>query len=102
METIQAYNERNISGIKEEDINISITGTVVNREENGFVVDDGSQSLKVLMENSVKDNDYVRIFGKLVRSNEGLVLYGDAIQDLSKIDKFLYQKVRKMLHGELS
>src|SRR3989344_4264410 len=67
METIQAYNERNISGIKEEDINISITGTVVNREDNGFVVDDGSQSLKVLMENSVKDNDYVRIFGKLER-----------------------------------
>lgn len=98
MAQLKPYEEKNISELNEGE-NVAIVGTVVSRENNGFVVDDGSKSLQVIMENKIENNSYVRVYGKVVGSEEDLILYGEAVQDISKIDKLLYRKVRKMIDG---
>ena len=99
MAQLKPYEEKDISELNESDENVAVVGTVVSRDENGFVVDDGKKSLQVIMENKAENNSYVRVYGKVVSSGDDLILYGEAVQDISKIDKLLYRKVKKMIHG---
>jgi tRNA G18 (ribose-2'-O)-methylase SpoU len=86
--------------VKEVDENtkfLSVTGMVIDRKENSFVLDDGTGKIIVLAENITDMGNFIRIFGTCFRSSEGFQIHAEIIQDLSKLDTQLYRKVMELL-----
>jgi uncharacterized protein YdeI (BOF family) len=89
------FKEKQIKDIKVDDIIVAVSGIVVNKEGNSFMLDDSSGQIGVVLESvDFNNGDYVRVFGK-VFDEDGLILQGEFAQDLSKINKKLHQKVIK-------
>ena len=82
--------------LKIEDFKVAVSGIIVNRTENSFLIDDGTGQIRVIGEN-LPNHEYVRVFGNLTNLEEGLVLQAEIVQDLSKIDKNLHKKIKSML-----
>ena len=95
MEIRQPYVERYANSITKEDGYVSITGIVVNRGEGVLVIDDGTGQAEVFIESNLESN-YVRILGQVISANP-VQLQGHIMQDMSKLDKKLYHKVKELL-----
>ena len=93
---IKPFAEKFVKDLKIEDLKVAVSGIIVNRTENSFLLDDGTGQIRVIGEN-LPVYEYVRIFGNLTNLDEGLVLQAEIVQDLSKIDKNLHKKIKSML-----
>ena len=94
------YTEKQVKNIKQDDGKISISGTIISREGNIFFLDDGTGQVKIACEN-MPSSDYVRVFGRIVPYSEHVEIQAEVIQDLSKVDKQLYNKIKKILAKEV-
>jgi len=95
---IQPAKEKKIKNINKEDFKLALSGIVINKEDNSFVLDDGTGQVSVFLENNnVKNSDYIRVFGNLINFENGIELQAEFIQDLNKIDKKLHQKILDLL-----
>jgi RNase P/RNase MRP subunit p29 len=81
------FVERFIKNINEP--RVSISGTVVSVDENGFVLDDKTGQIVVFSNKKVEQGRYVRVFGNYL--GEGVK--AEVIQDLSSVDKELHRKI---------
>lgn len=93
----QSFVEKFIGDLSYKDSFVSLSGVVISSSDGSFMLDDGTGSIAVL---SSSDNipSFVRVFGKVLQYDDGLKLQADFFQDLSKIDKLLYNKVKKVLN----
>lgn len=89
-----------ISELNQSGVRVAIVGTVVskNSELGSFILDDGESSILVLTNNfddfeQLKEGQFVRVLGRTWGTGDELELQADIIQDFSKIDKELFQKV---------
>ncbi|MEK6907066.1 MAG: hypothetical protein AABW45_00920 [Nanoarchaeota archaeon] len=73
---------------------VSISGFIVDKNENSIVINDNTGNLPVIIETNLELNTFVRIFGYY---NNG-TLQADFIQDLSNVNKQLYNKVKLILN----
>ncbi|MAG50343.1 hypothetical protein CL621_01720 [archaeon] len=98
MERREPYSEKQINDINETDTNLAISGMIISKTDSSFVMDDGTGQLIVLNNDlEIIENKYIRVFGRLIPNEDNFNLQADIIQDLSKIDTFLYNKVKKIL-----
>ena len=97
MKQRQPFVDKYTKDLSPSDTFVSLTGVVVSKDESSFILDDGSGDVVVLM-NSEGLPDYVRVFGRLLQTEDGLRLQGDFFQDVSKIDKLLYKKVKDLIN----
>ena len=93
--------ERKVSEIKQDDIRVSIIGTVIDNQDNRVVVDDGTGKVSVSFEAPVKaeNNKLVRVLGRVIPMEGGVELQGDALQDMSGMDMGLKKSADEL--GEL-
>ena len=91
------YKEKLIKELSEYDINVAISGIIVNRGKNTFILDDGTSQVSIYSEN-IPDYAYVRVFGRVIPFENDLEIQAQIIQDLSLIDKDLYNKYKKFLN----
>lgn len=89
---------RSISDIRPEDIRVSITGTIIGRQGNVIVLDDGSGKVNVSFEEPVRlgENRLVRVFGRVMPLEEGVEIQGEIIQDMEGLDLELKKRVEKL------
>ena len=92
------FKEKYIKSINSEDINVALSGVVINKEDNSFVLDDGISQILVYS-NIELNGDFIRVFGKINYNGEEPQLQAFIVQDLSKVDKFLYKKVKDLMYG---
>jgi len=92
------FKEKYIKSINSEDINVALSGVVINKEDNSFVLDDGTSQILVYS-NIELNGDFIRVFGKINYNGEEPQLQAFIVQDLSKVDKFLYKKVKDLMYG---
>jgi len=92
----QPFVERYIKDLSQADTFVSISGVVVSRSDGSFILDDSTGEIVVML-NSEDIPDYLRVFGRLLQYEEGFRLQADFFQDISKIDKLLYKKVKDLL-----
>jgi len=93
------YVEKQINSINEVDTNLAISGVIISRTGSSFVMDDGTGQLVVLADDlEIIEDKYIRVFGRLIYHGDSFELQADIIQDLSKIDTFLYNKVKKLFN----
>lgn len=86
---MDGFIERRIKDIKGEK-RVAVSGVVVDKAGESFMIDDGSGSLAVVGGCEFKEGDYVRVFGIMLNEGE---LQAEVVQDLNKIDKREHQKI---------
>lgn len=87
--------ERKVSGIRPEDIRIRVLGTVIDKQENKLVIDDGTGKIEAVFEETVNAelNKMVRVFGRVIPLEDGFELQGEIVQDMSQLDIELSRKI---------
>ena len=92
----RTYFEKQIKELSPNDTNVSLSGVIVSKNSDSFVLDDGSDQIVIFKETELPINTFVRVFGRVI-PNENIQIQGHLIQDISKIDKLLYKKTQNLL-----
>lgn len=95
---MSSYKEKFIREITPEDKKISISGSIINKEDNLVLIDDSTGVIAVNINTSLNVKTFVRVFGYLIRNNNDFQLQGQIIQDLGNVNRTLYNKVKSFLN----
>lgn len=95
--------EKNISDVRQTDIKVALTGTVIAAENGQVMLDDGTGHIMFAAEGALV-GDIVRVFGRIIpkeseeneTSVEDFYFQAEIIQNLQKIDLNLFRKVSDM------
>ena len=96
------YVKRKIEEINPEtDLKVKIMGFVVDKKDDTVILDDGSKTAKVFVDNitiveKMNINQLIRIFGSTLPTDEGFEIKADVVQDLSNLNINLYKKVEEL------
>ncbi len=77
----------------EKDVRVRVLGTVIETIDNGFVIDDGTGSAPVESQEKISIGNQVMAFCRVVPAGDGFRLIGEIVQDMSLLDRTLYDKV---------
>ena len=91
----QPFKEKLIKNIKKDDFKVAVSGFIVNKKENAFVLDDGSGEILVISQEMPKE-DFVKVFGIIMPIDDGLELQAEIIKDYSNVDKNLLKRVKEL------
>jgi uncharacterized protein YdeI (BOF family) len=95
---MQPYVEKNINELSETDLFVALAGLIITKGEGSFILDDGTGNIQVIHNDlNIENKSYIRVFGRVLPTEDGLQLQGQVVQDISKIDKNLYKKVRDLI-----
>lgn len=89
---------RRISEIKTADEQVQVVGLVVDKDDSGLVLDDGSGRVDVLYEDpglveDIEVGDKIRVFGTPLNIADSHELHAEIIQKLNELDLDLYKEV---------
>lgn len=90
------YTEKFIKDISVQDFKVAVSGVIVNKSDNSFLLDDGTGQIAV-SSILIPDYQYLRVFGKVSPLESGFEIQSEAMQDLSKIDKVIHKKIKELL-----
>ncbi len=91
---------KQISKIAESDVRVSVLGTIIDKQNDFIMIDDGTGRIKISFQDVKFDlNQLVRVFGRVIPTPSGSELQGEVIQDMSKLDLSLFKKIQQ-LEGE--
>lgn len=91
------FVERQISNLNRSDSQVAISGIIVSKEDNSFVISDKYSTVLVFSKEEVNIGDYVRVFGNLIFEKENKIIQSNIVQNLNSINKELHQEVLKRL-----
>lgn len=93
------YKEKLIAELNENDSYVVIAGLPVEISKGIILLDDGKSSIQVILnDNNIPENaKFIRVFGSIINFDGKLCLHADFLQDLSSIDRFLYDKVNELI-----
>ena len=93
--------ERRISEIMAEDMRVSLIGTIIDKQEDSIILDDGTGKIAIGFDSpiEVEPDQIVRVFGRVMPIEEGFELQGEIIQNMSGMDMGLLKKVRELTEG---
>ena len=89
---------RNISEIKPEDIRVSVLGTVVDKDGETIILDDGTGQIRATFydETNAAPNQLVRVIGRVMPLENGVELQGEILQDMTGLDIELFKKINSI------
>ncbi|MDD5331763.1 MAG: hypothetical protein PHE43_02995 [Candidatus Nanoarchaeia archaeon] len=90
------HAEKSINKLDRTDTNVCVSGTVIVKNHEFFVIDDGTGQIQINF-NQEFSGDYVRVFGRLIPYEEGMQVNALIVQDFNKIDKVLYNKIKEII-----
>lgn len=87
--------EKLVSEIQQNDIRVRILGTVIDRNDNSIMVDDGSGRLEILTEGQCPGvGKMVRIVTRILPLTGGFEARAECMQDMAGFDVELYRRAR--------
>ncbi|MBU7014507.1 MAG: replication protein RepA [Theionarchaea archaeon] len=89
--------EKDISDITEEDIRVSVIGTVIRKDpiQYSMIIDDGTGSITVLGDRLFDVQTVVRVVGRPQTRGNPLI-NAEIVQDFSDFDLELYKRVKEL------
>lgn len=89
---------RRVSEIRPDDIRVSLIGTVIDKADDGMVLDDGTGKIDITMVEPFKAelNGLVRVFGRAIPTEGGFQLHGEIVQNMSGLDLELLKGVEQL------
>lgn len=96
------YKEKHVKDLSVADFKVSISGAVAGLRDDGFLLGDGSGEVFVnisRMENIdvYKENEIVKVFGRLMPYESGFEIQAEIIQVLAGIDMVAMKKIKDAL-----
>lgn len=92
--------EREISGIRPEDIRVTVLGTVIdkNADATRLVLDDGTGKVNIVSDSPLQGqlNQMVRVFGRVIPLENGVEIQGEIAQDMSQLDLALLKRMKSL------
>jgi hypothetical protein len=89
--------EKDICDIDEDDIRVSIIGTVIKRDpiQYSMIMDDGTGSITVFADNIFDVQSIIRVIGRPQIRGEPII-EAEIVQEFSNFDLELYKTVKEM------
>ena len=79
----------------ETDIRVRILGRVIDKFDGTIVMDDGSATTEIVVENlNVETGKLVRVFCRVMPLESGFELRAEIVQDMDSLDVDLYKKIQ--------
>lgn len=89
--------ERSISSIKPEDVRVKIVGTIIDKVDDSFVMDDGTGNIRVVGNiGDFKTGMYVRVIGRIAPSENGYDINAEIVQNFD-VDAQLFKKADQLI-----
>ncbi|MCX6814031.1 MAG: replication protein RepA [Candidatus Aenigmarchaeota archaeon] len=90
--------ERRIAEIMAEDMRVSLIGTVIDKQEDSIILDDGTGKITIGFDNPVEieTDQMVRVFGRVIPLEQGFELQGEILQDMNGINTELLKRLREL------
>lgn len=91
--------EKLIKDIDSQDIRVRILGTVIDKNNDSIIIDDGSGKLEISFDEmpDVKTGQLVRIIARILPLAKGFEARGEVFQDLEGFDIKLYKKAKETI-----
>ncbi|MDD5178004.1 MAG: hypothetical protein PHT54_01840 [Candidatus Nanoarchaeia archaeon] len=93
---MEAHKEKFIRELTNKDTNVCVSGMVILKNPGSFVIDDGTGQMQINFDKEIK-GDYVKVFGRSIPYESGIQVSALIVQDISKIDKVLYNKIKELV-----
>ncbi len=95
--------ERRVSEIMAEDMRVSLIGTVIDKQDDSIMLDDGTGKISIGFEGpvDVETDQIVRVFGRVMPIESGFELQGEIVQSMSGLDRELLKKLRELSGSSL-
>ena len=89
---------KRVSELESGDIRVSLIGTVLDRADDGIVLDDGTGRIDVTLDEppGVDSGGLARVFGRVVPLENGFQVQGEIVQDMKGLDMELLNRVLKV------
>ncbi|NOX71074.1 MAG: hypothetical protein GXO64_00020 [Candidatus Micrarchaeota archaeon] len=89
------FREKSIDSITQDDIKVRFVGMVIEKKGDTLIVDDGTGQMKVVVENAedIDINSKIRIFGRVIPTDDGAEISGEIVQDFSEADMNVYRRL---------
>jgi uncharacterized protein YdeI (BOF family) len=90
---------RKVSELAQNDIRVSVVGTIIDVSGGNMVLDDGTGKVNISFENppDLKTNQLVRVFGRVMPADGWIELQGELAQPMEGLDLELRRKAEKLL-----
>lgn len=93
--------EKEIKEIKPNEYGrVKIIGTIVNKNNTSFIIDDGTATAKVFLgtiePEKFNEKDLVCVIGRISPTKEGLEIQAEIIKKLEGFDVKLYRRTQKL------
>lgn len=89
--------EKQISSITSSDQKVKVLGTILSKESDSIVLDDGTGAVKIALSPDdhakVSEQELVRVTGRVVKSVNGFILQGDVVEKKEGLNTKLYKRV---------
>jgi len=85
------YKPKKISQLSTKDSKVALTGSIIQRKENSFILDDGTARTEIFFDGNVEAK-FIRAFCSIVEEK----LKADLIQSLDSLDLNLFKKVEEL------
>jgi hypothetical protein len=89
---------KDIGEIGQGDLRVSVIGTVIDKQEEGLVLDDGTGKMLIRFDSPFETelNKMVRVLGKVVPLEDGVELHGEFLQDMDGLDMELLKRLKNV------
>ncbi len=91
--------ERCIDDISEEDVRVRIVGEII-KSDNSVLIKDETSKIKIDSGESLSKGQVVRVFGRPVKTQDGLEISSEFIQDMSELNRNLYKTICVLDKGD--
>lgn len=96
---------KNIEDINpQEDVRVRVVGTVLETLEDSIMLDDGSGTTEIFLNDDdlddVAEDQRIRVFGRVLPTQDSFELQGEIVQDMSDLDMEKFNQVKQLVGAE--
>lgn len=96
---------KKVEAIKpEKDVRVRLLGTVIGKEDDSILLDDGSGSVEIFLDEEdlkrIEEKNKIRVLGRVLPTPESFEIQGELVQEMDDLDFDLYNKAMERLKGE--
>ncbi|MDY6770542.1 MAG: hypothetical protein SV186_01135 [Candidatus Nanohaloarchaea archaeon] len=84
-----------------EDIRVRIVGTVLEKDDDSIMLDDGTGTTEVFLDQEdieeLEENDHIRILGRVLPTPDSFEIQGEIVQHMEGLNMDLYEQVKNLV-----
>tara|TARA_Y100000310_G_C20699671_1_gene828547 strand:- start:5828 stop:6157 length:330 start_codon:yes stop_codon:yes gene_type:complete len=96
------FKEHFVKDLNFSEFKVSVTGTVVGKQDKGFLLSDGTGEVYINTsglegEGGFNEQGFVKVFGRLMPYQDGFEIQAEFVQDMKGVDKDSLNKIKELM-----